>query len=69
MGEPTPGNALFVAERIRRGWHTQEAFAAAYRDHALAIGEAADISVRQVRRWESDRPGWPCRDARRVRMT
>ncbi|MET8630294.1 hypothetical protein ABZW30_42420 [Kitasatospora sp. NPDC004669] len=66
MSEPTPGNALFVAERIRRDWHTQEDFATAYRAHALAIGEPVDISVRQVRRWESDHPGWPRRDARRV---
>ncbi|MGK5559313.1 helix-turn-helix domain-containing protein, partial [Actinomadura kijaniata] len=55
-----------MAARVRHGWHTQQEFADAYERHALALGEQAAISVRQVRRWESGRSEWPNRDARRV---
>ncbi|WP_367140697.1 MULTISPECIES: XRE family transcriptional regulator [Streptomyces] len=64
--EPKAGNALFVAARVRRGWHTTQDFTEAYGRHAVAMGERASISLRQARRWESGRPGWPNRDARRV---
>ncbi|MBH1937846.1 XRE family transcriptional regulator [Streptomyces sp. AV19] len=66
MTEQPAGNALFVSARIRRGWHTQQEFAEAYERQAVMMGETVTISVRQVRRWESRRPGWPNRDARRV---
>ncbi|MFC5149911.1 XRE family transcriptional regulator [Streptomyces aureoversilis] len=64
--EPAAGNALFVAARVRRGWHTTPDFTEAYGRHAAAMGERATISLRQARRWESGRPAWPNRDARRV---
>lgn len=40
--------------------------AAAYAAHAAALGVPGDIDVRQVRRWESAKPGWPNTGARRV---
>ncbi|UQI49802.1 XRE family transcriptional regulator (plasmid) [Streptomyces sp. HU2014] len=61
-----PGNTLFVAARLQRGWHSQADVAAAYERHAAALGESASITVRQVRRWESPAPGWPNTIARRV---
>ncbi|MFD9686774.1 XRE family transcriptional regulator [Kitasatospora sp. NPDC059088] len=60
------GNPLFVAARVRVGFHTQEEFAEAFEIRARALGTPLGISVRQVRRWESIRPGWPNRAARRV---
>ncbi|MGK5639051.1 helix-turn-helix domain-containing protein [Streptomyces sp. URMC 126] len=66
MSEAASRNTLLVAARVRHGWHTQQEFADAYERHALALGEQAAISVRQVRRWESGRSEWPNRDARRV---
>ncbi|MGW0664584.1 XRE family transcriptional regulator [Streptodolium elevatio] len=61
-----PVNAQLVAARIARDWHTQDDFAEAYEKHARAMNEQATISIRQIRRWESGRCGWPNRDARRV---
>ncbi|MEU2856323.1 XRE family transcriptional regulator [Streptomyces syringium] len=61
-----PGNTLFVAARLQRGWHSQSDVADAYECHAAALGEPATITVRQVRRWESPTPGWPNKIARKV---
>ncbi|MFI1177555.1 XRE family transcriptional regulator [Streptomyces melanogenes] len=61
-----PGNTRFIDARMRRGWHAQADVAEAYAHHARMLGESATITVRQVRRWESPRPGWPNRAARRV---
>ncbi|NEA59550.1 XRE family transcriptional regulator [Streptomyces sp. SID13666] len=66
MSEHAMGNEALVAARVRHGWHTQQDFVDAYERHARELGEQALISVRQVRRWESVRPTWPNRDARRV---
>ncbi|MFD5900077.1 XRE family transcriptional regulator [Streptomyces microflavus] len=66
MPERAVANWRFVAARIKLGWHTQEAFVAAYEDRARELREQARISVRQVRRWESGESTWPNRDARRV---
>ncbi|MGW6832302.1 hypothetical protein ACWGCI_02690 [Streptomyces sp. NPDC054949] len=62
----SPGNPAFRAARLERGWHSQADVATAYAVHAAALGEAGGIDVRQVRRWESARPGWPNKQARRV---
>ncbi|MGA5134855.1 XRE family transcriptional regulator [Streptomyces olivoreticuli] len=66
MSQTQPGNARFVAARLQRGWHSQADVAEAYRQHAALLGESATITVRQVRRWESARPGWPNTVARRI---
>ncbi|MEU5430917.1 XRE family transcriptional regulator [Streptomyces olivoreticuli] len=55
-----------MAARVGRGWHTAQDFTEAFERHAVAVGERVTVSLRQVRRWESGRPGWPNRDARRV---
>ncbi|MEV7775396.1 XRE family transcriptional regulator [Kitasatospora sp. NPDC086791] len=60
------GNPQFVAARVRLGFHTQEEFAEAFEARARELGTPLGISVRQVRRWESVRPGWPNRAARDV---
>ncbi|MFE0462289.1 XRE family transcriptional regulator [Kitasatospora sp. NPDC058965] len=60
------GNPLFLAARVALGLHTQEEFAAAFEARACELGTPLGISVRQVRRWESPRPGWPNRAAREV---
>ncbi|MEU2510471.1 XRE family transcriptional regulator [Streptomyces syringium] len=64
-----PGNTLFVAARLERGWHSQADVAAAYECHAAALGESVSITVRQVRRWESSTPGWPNKAARRILLS
>ncbi|MDK9498565.1 XRE family transcriptional regulator [Streptomyces katrae] len=61
-----PGNPAFRAARLERGWHSQADVARAYAAHAAALGEHSDIDVRQVRRWESAKPGWPNTHTRRV---
>ncbi|MCX5128280.1 XRE family transcriptional regulator [Streptomyces sp. NBC_00347] len=62
----SPGNPAFRAARLERGWHSQSDVATAYAAHAAALGEDAGVDVRQVRRWESSKPGWPNRQARRI---
>ncbi|MFE9933561.1 XRE family transcriptional regulator [Streptomyces sp. NPDC005533] len=61
-----PGNPAFRSARLERGWHSQADVADAYATHAAALGEPGTIDVRQVRRWESAKPGWPNTGARRV---
>ncbi|RLU92155.1 hypothetical protein CTZ27_20060 [Streptomyces griseocarneus] len=61
-----PGNPLFVRARIARGLHTQEEFAEEFEAAARRLGLQVTVSVRQVRRWESGRPGWPHPPARTV---
>ncbi|MFB7176864.1 XRE family transcriptional regulator [Streptomyces sp. NPDC056257] len=61
-----PGNPAFRTARLERGWHSQADVADAYAAHAAALGEPGSIDVRQVRRWESAKPGWPNTSARRV---
>lgn len=54
-----PGNPLFVRARVAQGIHTQEDFVDGFASMAGQLGFKLTISVRQVRRWESARPGWP----------
>lgn len=56
---PTPGNTAFVAARHARGWYSQAELAAAFEQKARDLGVRLDVSVRQVRRWESGNPPWP----------
>ncbi|MYV99122.1 helix-turn-helix transcriptional regulator [Streptomyces sp. SID3343] len=62
----TPGNPALVAARHAKGWHSQEEFAEAFDLGAQRLGERVAVSPRQVRRWESAKPGWPHPPARRV---
>ncbi|WP_280666020.1 MULTISPECIES: helix-turn-helix domain-containing protein [unclassified Kitasatospora] len=66
MPEQTTANWKFVAARVERGWCTQEDFAEAYNAAASALQSKAQISVRQIRRWESGQTTWPNKDARSV---
>ncbi|MFC5718686.1 hypothetical protein ACFP1Z_00640 [Streptomyces gamaensis] len=61
-----PGNPAFVRARIEQGIHTQEEFVEAFERAADDLGIKVTVSVRQVRRWESKRPGWPHPAARTV---
>lgn len=63
---PPPGNPAFVAARHERGWHSQEKLAAAFEERAKALHLRLDVSIRQVRRWESARPPWPTPDYQAV---
>lgn len=63
--EQPAGNAAFKAARGRRGW-TQEEFAERFQATARALGVSLALSVRQVRRWESDNPPWPQPPHRKV---
>ncbi|MDH6135689.1 hypothetical protein P3T37_005106 [Kitasatospora sp. MAA4] len=65
MPEDT-ANWTFVVARVEHGWRTQEDFAKAYDAAALVLRSKAQISVRQIRRWESGQTTWPNRDAREV---
>jgi len=61
---PSPGPAQSAGNnalrqlRLRRFW-TQADFAAAFEARSRQIGRPLSLSVRQVRRWESDRPPLP----------
>ncbi|MEU5270853.1 transcriptional regulator [Streptomyces hygroscopicus] len=65
---PRPvGNARLKAARQAAGYASQEAFAEAIRNTAPQLGiRSLQISVRQVRRWESANPPWPHPDVQRV---
>ncbi|MFD5142870.1 hypothetical protein [Streptomyces sp. NPDC058401] len=53
----SPGNPAFRAARLERGRHSQSDVATAYIAHASLLGEDAGVNVRQVRWWESSKPG------------
>ncbi|GII76150.1 hypothetical protein Sru01_11320 [Sphaerisporangium rufum] len=61
------GNAQLKAARQYAGYASQQALADALNRAApgLGLGHMA-ISVRQVRRWESERPPWPHADHQRL---
>ncbi|WP_190022291.1 hypothetical protein [Streptomyces hiroshimensis] len=61
-----PGNPLFVRARVAQRLHTQEEFAEVFEGMARELGFKLAVSVRQVRRWESRKPGWPHPSARMV---
>ncbi len=52
------GNHALRELRLRRFW-TQADFAAAFEARSRQIGRSLSLSVRQVRRWESDNPPLP----------
>src|ERR1041384_5418009 len=57
-GRRPAGNTALKALRLSRHW-TQAEFAAEFEKASRALGKVLSLSVRQVRRWESDDP--PCR--------
>ena len=65
---PRPvGNVRLKSARQAAGYASQEAFAEAIRHTAPQLGiRSLQISVRQVRRWESANPPWPQPDVQRV---
>ncbi|MEW5536293.1 hypothetical protein [Streptomyces cyaneofuscatus] len=54
-------NDALRAARLRRGWRTIEAAAAALAEHGqrLLDDRQFTVSARTWRRWEGKRPGWP----------
>ena len=57
-GSAASGNNALRQLRLRRFW-TQTDFAAAFEARSRQIGRPLSLSVRQVRRWESDNPPLP----------
>lgn len=57
-GSAATGNNALRQLRLRRFW-TQADFAAAFEARSRQIGRPLSLSVRQVRRWESDNPPLP----------
>jgi tetratricopeptide (TPR) repeat protein len=56
----TPGNTRLKAARVAAGYATQQALADALNSAGPQLGLGhLDVSVRQVRRWESESPPWP----------
>lgn len=61
------GNAQLKAARQAAGYSSQEALAEAIRHAAPQLSlRSLQVSVRQVRRWESSNPPWPHPDLQRV---
>ncbi|GAB7047565.1 hypothetical protein [Catenuloplanes indicus] len=66
MTRPT-GNTRLKAARQHAGYASQQAFADALTQTAPRIGLGRmEVSVRQVRRWESPAPPWPRADHQRL---
>ena len=57
-GPASASNSALRQLRLRRFW-TQADFAAAFEARSRQIGRPLSLSVRQVRRWESDNPPLP----------
>ena len=57
-GAAAASNSALRQLRLRRFW-TQADFAAAFEARPRQIGRPLSLSVRQVRRWESDNPPLP----------
>ncbi|WP_310913372.1 transcriptional regulator [Lipingzhangella rawalii] len=53
------GNTRLKAARQHAGYSSQRAFADALNRVAQALGLSIEVSLRQVRRWESATPPWP----------
>src|SRR6266536_4503362 len=61
------GNTRLKAARQHAGYASQQAFAEALTRAAPRIGLGKlDVSVRQIRRWESSSPPWPRTDHQRL---
>ena len=62
-----PGNTRLKAARQHAGFGSQQAFADALTQAAPRIGLGRiEVSVRQVRRWESTNPPWPTAEYQRL---
>ncbi|GAA3489688.1 hypothetical protein [Streptomyces cremeus] len=61
-----PGNPLLVRARVAAGILSQEKFVEEFQRTAAELGVDATVTVRQIRRWESKKPGWPHPPARTV---
>ncbi|MFD0405640.1 transcriptional regulator [Kitasatospora sp. NPDC127116] len=60
-------NVALKAARVAAGYATQQALANALAKAARQLGMSdVEVSVRQVRRWESDTPPWPGEDYQRL---
>lgn len=59
-------NLALKAARQAAGYPSQQALADALSKAARQLGLAIVVSVRQVRRWESDSPPWPQEDYQRL---
>ncbi|MEV4348922.1 hypothetical protein AB0J83_31070 [Actinoplanes sp. NPDC049596] len=67
MSPGSPGNARLKAARQVAGYASQQAFANALTQAAPRIGLGQiEVSVRQIRRWESPTPPWPRADHQRL---
>ncbi|MEU0439871.1 transcriptional regulator [Streptomyces sp. NPDC006186] len=61
------GNVRLKAARLAAGYSSQQDLADALTEHARVLGiRGLSVGVRQVRRWESDKPPWPQPDCQRV---
>lgn len=61
------GNVRLKSARVAAGFNSQQDLADALTEHAGRIGiRGLSVGVRQVRRWESDKPPWPQPDCQRV---
>ncbi|GAA1218395.1 hypothetical protein GCM10009665_05370 [Kitasatospora nipponensis] len=61
------GNTALKAARQAAGFSSQGAFASALATAARQLGMGqVDVSLRQIRRWESDTPPWPQDDYQRL---
>ncbi|GAA0477614.1 hypothetical protein Aca07nite_72060 [Actinoplanes capillaceus] len=61
------GNTALKAARQHAGYSSQQAFADALSQAAPRIGLGQmEVSVRQIRRWESDAPPWPRAEHQRL---
>jgi hypothetical protein len=59
MAGPRPGNTRLRAARQGLGLRSQQALAEAVTHAARSIGLRISVTVRTVRRWESESPPWP----------
>ncbi|MFB7377135.1 transcriptional regulator [Kitasatospora purpeofusca] len=64
--EDTVPNLALKAARQAAGYPSQQALADALSRSARQLGLTIVVSVRQVRRWESDSPPWPQEDYQRL---
>lgn len=67
MPPQSAGNTRLKAARQHAGYASQQAFATALTQAAPRIGLGhVEVSVRQIRRWESPSPPWPRGDHQRL---
>lgn len=67
MAPRSPGNTALKAARQHAGFGSQQALADALTGAAPRIGLGSiEVSVRQIRRWESLNPPWPRADHQRL---